>query len=174
MSRATLLSAALAGTLVLVAVVASHPDEPPTIVEARPGRDVVTAIDSPGTANPATQPPPSAARRVDWPAVAPRADSAWDTAPPPPPAEAVAPSVAPAVASVAPAPVAPPFPYRWVGDLIDDRGHQALLDGPQRALGARVGDVLDDTWRVDAIDERRLTITWLPGPQAVVVTGGRP
>jgi hypothetical protein len=56
----------------------------------------------------------------------------------------------------------PPFPYTLIGRLDDGQAH-ALLSGPLRSFGVKVADVIDGQWRVDDVQARGITITWLPG-----------
>lgn len=127
----------------------------------------------PGEAVPASRVPVAT---TAWPAPpAARASEAWTfdaqqalawSAPPapaaPPPPVAAAPPAQVAVA-VAAAPQAPPFPYVLIGRIEEGRAVHALLSGPAQTLGVQVEDVIDGQWRVDAIDARGLSITWLPG-----------
>jgi hypothetical protein len=75
--------------------------------------------------------------------------------------------------SAPPAQVAPPFPYRMIGRLEDEQGVQALLAGPQRSHAARVGDTLDEQWRIEAITPHGLQLLWLPAqlPQTLTFSG---
>ena len=130
--------------------------------------------------SPASAPPPRASNRVPqgvaesgpvapWPEL-PHADArpAWREAlpqglaawgppppPPPPPAAATAPEV-PAIAQP------PEFPYTLIGRL-DDGQPRALLTNRTRSFGAKAADVIDGTWRVDAVQPDGVTLTWLPG-----------
>ena len=102
--------------------------------------------------------PPTAADRAAWPAAGALAVAAW-TAPPPPPTPPPAPKP---VAVVAPPPQAPTFPYTPIGRL-DDGVPMLLLAGPLRSFGVKAADVIDGRWRVDGVDARGLSLTWLPG-----------
>ncbi len=77
--------------------------------------------------------------------------------PPPPPARA-----APVVDTPPPPPMAPRFPYPWVGRFNDEAARRAVLSGPQSTWVVSEGDVIESQWRVDAIKERRMTLTYLP------------
>jgi len=101
---------------------------------------------------------PSMERRAPWPAAAAQGVSAWGT-PAPPPAPA-APPPTNSVAVAAP-PQAPPFPYTLIG-RIDDGEPRALLSGPLRSFGVKQAEVLDGTWRIDAVEAQGITVTWLP------------
>jgi len=73
--------------------------------------------------------------------------------PPPPPVQTVA--------AEPPPPMAPPFPHAWVGRFQDetDRAIVASLD---RTWVVAVGDVIDGQWRIDQIQERQMSLTYLP------------
>lgn len=76
--------------------------------------------------------------------------------PPPPPPARVVPVME------APPPMAPRFPHAWVGRFNDESVNRAVLTGSQSTWVVRAGDVLEGQWRVDAIQERRMTLTYLP------------
>lgn len=88
-----------------------------------------------------------------WPAAP--ADARWSWAsqqPPPPP---------PPPVQEAAAPMAPAFPYAWVGRYVDDTP-RAVIAGPNRTWVLRQGDEIEGQWRVGAVAERQLTVTYLP------------
>jgi hypothetical protein len=70
----------------------------------------------------------------------------------------------------APAPIAtkaalPVFPYKYAGWLRDDVGSPTFfLERDNRIFAIKVGDVLDG-FRIDAIGEERLEVTFLAGGQ---------
>ena len=101
--------------------------------------------------------PPTATDRAAWPAAGAHAVAAWTAPQPPPPPPAPQP-----VAVVAPPPQAPAFPYTLIGRL-DDGVPMLLLAGPLRSFGVKAADVIDGHWRVDSVDARGLSLTWLPG-----------
>lgn len=92
--------------------------------------------------------------------------STWGSMqPPPPPPPAYTPPPPP------PPPMAPPFPHRWVGRLLDEASEpggkalpvaRAVLAGPVSTWVVKAGDVIEGTWRVDQIQERRMRLTYLP------------
>ncbi len=61
-----------------------------------------------------------------------------------------------------------------IGRVVEGEGAQAvdvaLLAGPNKALSARRGDVIDGQWRVEQVSTRGVTLTWLPAqlPQNIV------
>ncbi|QID16201.1 hypothetical protein G3580_00310 [Nitrogeniibacter mangrovi] len=80
--------------------------------------------------------------------------------PPPPPSAAALAAMRPAPA---PRPVAPALPYTYIGSLQEAGGERVifLLDG-ERLVTARVGEVLDERYRINAADETAVTLTYLP------------
>ena len=75
----------------------------------------------------------------------------WQPPPPPPP-----PAPPPE------APVAPPFPYAYLGGLSDDSGRTAFFNRADRILAVRVGETVDGAFRVDHLDETSMTVTYVP------------
>lgn len=80
--------------------------------------------------------------------------------PPPPPApapRAVAVAVAPAT------PVAPPLPFKYAGHLGAFHSKDVVyLLKAERVLVVSVGEVVEETYRLDAMNESQLTFTYLP------------
>ncbi len=89
-------------------------------------------------------------------------DPAWASQQPPPP-----PPVA-ADAAVSAPPVAPTFPHAWVGRYLDPLP-KAIIVGPGNTWVTAAGDVLEGQWRIDAIHDRRMTLTYLPLDQSQTV-----
>lgn len=73
--------------------------------------------------------------------------------PPPPPVQVVA--------AEPPPPMAPPFPHAWVGRFHDD-ALRAVVASQDRTWVVAVGDVIDGQWRIDQIQERQMSLTYLP------------
>ncbi len=72
------------------------------------------------------------------------------------------PVVAPAVAQPV-VPVAPPMPFRYVGQLEASEGKVTIyLARGETVYTVRVGDVLDEQYRLDAMDNGQITLTYLP------------
>jgi hypothetical protein len=167
MSRQLVIWLGLAATLMASAWLAQRPDEEtpaaaqavvPALVRPRLAVQQSAATVVPAASSIASAPP-----RKYWRAVPAQAVAAWGAPPPPPPPPATA-------VATAPARVPPPkFGYTWIGQLDDGASVQVLLDGPQRSFGARVGEVLDGTWRIDRVANTRLQLTWLPTGEAVTV-----
>jgi hypothetical protein len=82
---------------------------------------------------------------------------------------ATAPEPAPKPAPIAPAPVAepamPPVPYRFAGTL----GQQVLLAKDTTIVAVAPGEVLDGLYRIDAIDDKSITLTYLPLGRKVMI-----
>ncbi len=59
--------------------------------------------------------------------------------------------------------VAPALPYTYIGSLQEEGGKRMLflLDG-ERLVTARVGDVLDARYRIEAVDDDGITLIYLP------------
>jgi len=79
----------------------------------------------------------------------------WDSQRPPPPPPP------PVVAVEAPPPMAPPFPHAWVGRF-NDEAQRAVVAGSEATWVVAVGDVIEGQWRIDQIQERQMTLTYLP------------
>jgi hypothetical protein len=88
-----------------------------------------------------------------WSATRPEARWSWASQQPPPPP--------PPPVQEAAEPMAPSFPYAWVGRYVDD-APRAVIAGPNRTWVLRQGDVIDGQWRLGAVAERQLTVTYLP------------
>jgi hypothetical protein len=62
-----------------------------------------------------------------------------------------------------PAPTAPPFPYTVAGSVSDANGLMIVFANRQKQdFVLRIGDVLEQTYRVDAIEPQSVTLTYLP------------
>ena len=59
-------------------------------------------------------------------------------------------------------PAAPPMPYRVAGRLFDVSGGDVLLAKGDRVLAVRVGDILEDLYRVESIRSDAVTLVYLP------------
>ena len=156
--RARRLGLAMAATLAATVWAAVQDDDatapaPPH----RAARQAPAAGADPGAEGATAWPElPSAQARPAWRDTLPQGLAAWGPPPPPTPAPVAAPPAQPEVAQ------APEFPYTLIGRL-DDGQPRALLTNRTRSFGAKAADVIDDTWRVDAVDPEGVTLTWLPG-----------
>lgn len=61
-----------------------------------------------------------------------------------------------------PPPAAPPLPFTYFGRMSEAGGITVFLNGAGRNHAVRVGDVLDERYRIEAIDESELVVTYLP------------
>lgn len=68
----------------------------------------------------------------------------------------------PAPVRVVEKPTAPPMPYQYVGKKWEDGQWTIFLAKEDVTLLVKVGDVLEDTYRVQSIDATRLTLSYLP------------
>ncbi|GCL62903.1 GspMb/PilO family protein [Pseudaquabacterium pictum] len=109
---------------------------------------------------------PLPTRPADWPAAPATALAAWQ----PPAAKPVLTAAAPQAAAPS-APPAPPFPYRWIGQLDDGGPPQALLASAQRSVAVRLGDTLDGRWRLLRGADGRLLAQALPDGTPLPVPG---
>jgi hypothetical protein len=64
--------------------------------------------------------------------------------------------------SVVPAPSAPPLPFTFLGRLSSEEVDAVFLALGDRNLVVREGEIVESTYRVDAISDMRLTFTHLP------------
>jgi len=92
--------------------------------------------------------------------------------PPPPPLPVSAIEAAPALA---PPPTAPPVPFRFVG-LIEEKSAKpaAFIAKGDALFVVHVGDVVENTYRVESFDSAQVVVTYLPlqQRQTIEVTGG--
>ncbi|HSO06743.1 MAG TPA: secretion system X translation initiation factor [Pelomicrobium sp.] len=166
--RHVFLGAALALTLLATATQSSRKDGPSAdVVEpvARPERGAAAprAAEQPvldlEALNRRAAPPPGADLF---------GSRSWYTPPPPPPPVVAAPPPLP------PKPTAPPLPFRYVGRLAEtgEEGTYFLSRGDD-LVTVRAGDVIDDTYRVDAISGGAIEFTYIPLQQKQTLAIGR-
>lgn len=74
----------------------------------------------------------------------------WYAPPPPPPK------------SLRPPPSAPPLPFAYLGQMLEDGKLTVFLTRQDRNYVVKQGDVLDGNYRVDAIEPPVMTLTYLP------------
>ena len=81
------------------------------------------------------------------------APKSWYVPPPPPPITATTP----------PVPVAPPLPFKYVGQLgeFSDKNVIYLSKG-DTVYTVSVGDVIESQYRLDSVNEAQLTFTFMP------------
>ncbi|WP_323143995.1 hypothetical protein [Massilia phyllosphaerae] len=176
------LGAALLGAAALVLFGDRAPDDEVAEAVVRPA-----AQSAPASATAATAPPPAAVlvptadpqradtgKRQPILALVPRDvliadnDSGFGQAPsgavfgsqswvpPPPPPAAVQPAPPP------PPPMAPPLPFTFIGKSVGDGVWEVYLARGDRTYTARTNEVIDGTYRVDAIAPPILRLTYLP------------
>jgi hypothetical protein len=85
----------------------------------------------------------------------------------PPPPKVVPPPPPPP-----PEPVAPPFPYTYIGGMTDAGVRTAFFARGDRALPVRVGDTVDAAYRVDQLTENQMNLTYLPLDRAMTLSLG--
>ena len=155
------LGSMLAATLVATAWALWQDDRVAVVAPASTQRQAhAEARLGPASTEKSTQPswpaPPLPRKLLDAPILA----SAWQPADPvsivPQPKPALEGPEEPAT------PHAPPFAYALIGRL-DDGQPLALLSGPLRSIAVKAGDTVDGQWRIDAVGEQSVTLTWLPG-----------
>ena len=155
-ARWLLLGIALALTLVAARLVGREDEGPPPAApEARAARAPGTASERPSepvaidldrlAARKGVAPASDPFRALTWQSVA--QEEARKNAPPPPPP---------------PPPQAPPLPFTYMGKLIEDGRIVVFLTQGDRNHIVRQGDTIDGTYRVDAVTEQRLALTYLP------------
>ncbi|MDE3011707.1 MAG: hypothetical protein KGI67_12550 [Pseudomonadota bacterium] len=84
--------------------------------------------------------------------------------PPAPPKPAITVATPPPLAPVAaPAPSAPPFPWTFMGRMIEDPQSPAVfLSRGDRLTVAHLGETLESSWKVVGMDARGLRVEYLP------------
>ncbi|MDB5777421.1 MAG: hypothetical protein JWP38_3554 [Herbaspirillum sp.] len=87
---------------------------------------------------------------TSWAAPAPAAPSPPPAAPPPPPQ-------------------APPMPYSFVGLLEDSAKPTAFLSNKEALLIVAAGQTIDGNYRVDTVNSKQVTLTYLPLNQKQVI-----
>lgn len=82
---------------------------------------------------------------------------------PPPPPKALPP----------PPPAPPPMPFTYMGRMVEEGKTTVFLTRQDRSYAIKVGDTIDATYRVDAIETSGVTFTYLPlNMQQTLATGG--
>ncbi len=80
------------------------------------------------------------------------------------------PPVAKADTAPPPKPVAPPFPYAYLGGLSEDGERTTFFTQGDRVLPVKAGDTVDAVYRVEQMNEKHMTLTYLPLNQSLTVT----
>ncbi len=71
-----------------------------------------------------------------------------------------------------PAPMAPPLPFRYQGRLSEEGGTTIFLAQGERVLVARVGDLLNNQYRVESVTNGAVTFLFEPLKQRQTLTIG--
>lgn len=106
---------------------------------------------------------------TDMPEQNPFAGKSWYVPPPPPPA--------PKIVLEPPRPSAPPLPFRFMGRMREENGHETVyLAHGNRALSVRRGDTIDGVYQVESIASEQIVLRYLPLDirQTLVAEGGNP
>lgn len=61
-----------------------------------------------------------------------------------------------------PPPSAPPLSFTYLGRLMNEGQTTVFVAWQGRNIAVKTGDVLDSTYRVDAVESGRMTLTYLP------------
>lgn len=103
---------------------------------------------------------PSSGQQKTWPQRLQRPQDTGKTDSDPFPSKAW---VAPQKSEPPPAPTAPPFPYKFLGKMIQDASSIKLfLSKGDHVYTVNPGEVLDDIYRFDEIGENAIQVTYLP------------
>jgi hypothetical protein len=86
----------------------------------------------------------------------------------------VPPPPAPVVHRAPPKPVAPPLPFSYMGRFVEDGGKPVFyLVRGDNVYDVRVGDTLDNTYTVDAMENDQLVFTYKPLNERQALAIGR-
>ena len=61
-----------------------------------------------------------------------------------------------------PAPVAPPFPFVFIGRYVENNSTVLFLSKQDRAYSVKIHDEIDNLYRVDKIENEQAVITYIP------------
>ena len=107
----------------------------------------------------APHPAPAIARAFEREPLVDAANDPFKVAGPPPPPKPVEASPPPPPV----APVAPPFPYHYLGRMLSVDGKQlTYLTRGDAMIPIQLHQVLDQDYRVDALSDAEIVITYLP------------
>lgn len=160
-SRKIVLGIALIGTVVAAVYPVEEPPAQQPMAKNRTGQ--LAAVKSPEAPD----------ENIPWieivraPIAAPEnnpfSDNAWRPPPPPPPKP-----------EAPPAPMAPPFPYSYAGRMGSEEKPLLLFVSNDKSVSARVGELIDSAWRVEAVDETSISLRYLPLDQTQSISLGSP
>lgn len=149
--RTQVLIVALAGTLAAVAWVSGNDDEAGApAARERTGAGRPHGETKAGPAMPDLRLAALDRRGLDDMKTDLFASKSWYVPPPPPPPQPP------------PKPTAPPLPFAYLGRMIDGGSTVVFVSSQDRNRILRVGDVVDQVWRVDAVEGSRMKFTYLP------------
>jgi hypothetical protein len=80
----------------------------------------------------------------------------WRPAPPPIPVKAIEPPSTP------PAPTAPPLPFKYIGNMQNGKTQVVFVAKNDQDYSVRIGDTIDNTYRLDEMSANMITFTYLP------------
>lgn len=88
----------------------------------------------------------------------------WKPAPPAKKVVKAKPAAPPPSMPVAspPPPSAPPIPFTYLGRMVDAGVTTVFLTDRQRNLAVKVGEVIDNNYKLEQITDSSLTLTYLP------------
>lgn len=168
MTRRTIFWILFVGTAGIVAAVPEFMETTPEVVgPAAPRVAQASKAAPPAPAPTATRPTPAAGgsalpleslekRRQAAPAKDVFQSKSWYVPPPPPK------PVAPPPPPPQPPPTAPPLPFQFVGKLDDSSQLKVFLQRGNRVITVGVGDVIDNTYRVESITDTQMVLNYLP------------
>jgi hypothetical protein len=172
--RLGLLAAGGALTFYLVSQVMGGDDDAVVKPVVRDGMRAAAAGDAParaGSEKPAEAPDlPTRTRLAQAAHSDPFAPKGWTPPPPPPP-----PPVAALPPPPPPPPTAPPIPFKFIGQIEDKSARPAAFITKGEALFVvHVGDVVENTYRVESFNAAQVVVTYLPlkQRQTIDVSGG--
>ena len=152
--------------------------KPPGLAGAAPERSRAAGRAAPAAALPLS-PAASATPDTVWPQPKEGARYAWQNPPPPPaalpPPKPITAPPPPATAAPEPitvadtAPRAPSFPYKLIGQFEDEGQKSALLSDHRGAFPAVPDQVIDQQWKVIAVNNTGLDVVWLPNGQILKI-----
>lgn len=102
-----------------------------------------------------------ASRSRDAPRSAPFGNVSWAPPTPPPPPPPPPPKA-----------VAPPFPYTYMGGLLDEGARTAFFNKGERVLVVKAGDTVDGVYRIEALSDKQMQLTYLPLNQRLALPLG--
>ena len=153
--RWTILGAILLATLLAAYFV---DDEAPAETEATVTKRHARVTAAPVTVEQAREETPVSSSEEDRPYIDPFRAKRWFVPPPP----------------IVSKPVAPPLPFRYVGQLVEAGERKIFVESGGRQLIFKAGDVLDGRYQVLEADASRVVFLYLPMNERQEMPVGRP